>query len=196
MHDRHPEIVYKTHASTGLFYHGFKVFPGEGWQWAYDVTGLIDRDKLSEDRQLRNVDMDSLFRKIVKACPDLPGDFYILILAADPNVIWPADVSMLQHAVYNVIDSSNGDPGGFKLAGLEAAIEQKYGPKVAYTTESDTDSPKHYFARAAGTPSRLLTTPRAFCASPSASWKRTAFCLRSQPDWLRCGRSPAIQRSD
>ena len=33
---------------------------------------------------------------------------------------------------------------------LEAAIEQKYGQKVAYTTETDPASTKHYFARSAG----------------------------------------------
>jgi len=76
MHPRHPEMVYEAAGCAGLYYHGFKVYPGEGWLWAYDVTGLIEREKLSEDRQLRNLNLDDLFKKMVKGYPDLPSDFY------------------------------------------------------------------------------------------------------------------------
>lgn len=150
MHPRHPEIVYEAPGCTGLYYHGFKVYPGQDWRWAYDVTGLIERDKLSEDRQLRNVNLDDLLKQIVKACVDLPSDFYTGILSTDEKAGLPADLANLQHGVYCLIDQSNHNPGGFKLSKLEAAIEQKYGQKVAYTTETDTASPKHYFARSAG----------------------------------------------
>ena len=150
MHPQHPEIVYDAPGCTGLYYHGFRVYPGEGWRWAYDVTGLIERDKLSEDRQLRNVNVDDLFKKILKACPDLPLGFYESILLMDGSVDLPPDVSSLQHAVYALIDHSDRNPGGFKITKLEAAIEKKYGSKVAYTTETDPGSPKHYFAHAAG----------------------------------------------
>jgi len=114
------------------------------------VTGLIQRDNLSEDRQLRNVNVDDLFKKIVKTCPDLPSEFYTSIVTTGEHGNRPADVSSLQHGVYCLIDHSNRNPGGFKMAKLEAVLEEKYGPKVAYTTETDPNSPKHYFARAAG----------------------------------------------
>ncbi len=150
MHPRHSEIIYEAPACAGLYYHGFKVYPGEGWRWAYDVTRLIDRNKLSEDRQLRNLNLDDLFKNIVKACPELPPDFYEAILSTDGNAGLPADVANLQHGVYCLIEHSNRNPGGFRMSKLETAIEKKYGPKVAYTTETNPDSPKHYFARSAG----------------------------------------------
>ena len=140
-HPRHPEIIYDAPGCAGLYYHGFKVYPGEGWRWAYDVTGSIERDKLSEDRQLRNVNLDDLFKKILKACPDLPLGFYDAILSVDENAGLSPDIASLQHAVYALIDHGNRNPGGFKMARLEAAVEQKYGPKVAYTTETDASSP-------------------------------------------------------
>jgi hypothetical protein len=150
MHPRHSEIIYEAPTCTGLYYHGFKVYPGEDWRWGYDVTGLIEREKLSEDRQLRNVNLDDLFKNIVKACPELPPDFYEAILCPEGNAGLPADVANLQQGVYCLIERSNRNPGGFRMLNLEAAIEKKYGPKVAYTTETNTDSPKHYFARSAG----------------------------------------------
>lgn len=149
-HPRHEEIIYDAPGCAGLYYHGFKVYPGEGWRWTYDVTTLIERDKLSEDRQLRNVNVDELFKKILKACPDLPLAFYEAILRVDENAGLPSDTASLQHAVYALIDHGNRNPGGFKMERLEAAVEQRYGPKVAYTSETDASSPKHYFARAAG----------------------------------------------
>jgi hypothetical protein len=150
LHPRQPEIIYDAAGCAGLYYHGFKVYPCEGWRWAYDVTGLIQRDNLSEDRQLRNVNVDDLFKKVVKACPDLPSEFYTSIVNTNEHGNLPADVSSLQHGVYCLIDHSNRNPGGFKMAKLEAVLEQKYGPKVAFTTETDPNSAKHYFARAAG----------------------------------------------
>lgn len=150
MHERHPEVVYEAPDCTGLYFHGFRIYPGERWRWAYDVTGLIPRDQLSEDRQLRNVDLDELFRRIVKACPSLPLEFYTAILSTEEPSALPADVSGLHHAVYTLLDSSNRNPGGFKLAKLEDMLRHKYGPKVAYTTETDPDSARHYFAQAAG----------------------------------------------
>ena len=150
LHPRHPEIIYDAAGCAGLYYHGFKVYPGEGWRWAYDVTGLIQRDNLSEDRQLRNVNMDDLFKKVVKACPELPADFYTTLLSTDESGSLPADVANLRHGVYCLMERTNPNPGGFRLAMLEAVLEEKHGLKVAYTTETDPDSPKHYFARAAG----------------------------------------------
>ena len=150
MHPRHSEVAYEAPGCTGLYYQGFRVYTGEDWRCAYDITGLINREELSEDRQLRNVNLEELFKRILRACPDLPLDFYTTILRTDDTRGWPSDLSHLQHAVYSLINSANPNPGGFKMARLEAVIEQRYGSKVAYMTETDTASAKHYFARAAG----------------------------------------------
>ena len=150
-HDRHPEVVYDAPGACGLYFHGFRVYPGEGWRWAYDVTGMIERDKLSEDRQLRNVRLDSLFQKIIEQCPALPSDFYDLLIEVPSTKDSAPDVDLLRNAVYHLASSNRPSPGGFRMETLEERLMDKYGGhKVAYTTDKDPDSTQHYYARAAG----------------------------------------------
>jgi hypothetical protein len=146
-HDRHPEVTYSALQGTGLYFHGFRVFEGEGWKWSYDVTDLISRDKLSEDRQLRNVNLDTLFGKIAEK-PIWPL-FYEMILQT-PGRDLPTDVGYLLQAIYRQISSSNPNPGGFQMAHLVERFKARHGDRVAYSNYQDENSPENYFAKAAG----------------------------------------------
>jgi hypothetical protein len=148
-HPRHQEIIYETPAGCGLYYHGFRVLDAQplGWRWSYDVTGLIERDKLSEDRQLRNVNLDRLFARIAEAA--LPDHFYDALVDEMPKDI-PPDLTLLQHAVYNAINSHNLNPGGFVLEKLITRFKGRHGERVAYSAYEDPNSSEHYFAKAAG----------------------------------------------
>jgi hypothetical protein len=149
LHVRHQEIIYDAPGSCGLYYHGFRVYEGSGWRWAYDVTDMLTRDKLSEDRQLRNVDLQQLFKQILMKTPEMPSDFYTEFLRSDQKT--PADVRSLIYACYYHGDRSHPEFGGFKMSKLEEAVNDwSCGKKVAFTTESNTESPTHYHATAQG----------------------------------------------
>lgn len=141
----HPEIIY-TSRKPGLFYHGFRIFEATDWHYTYDATSLIDREHLSEDRQLRNVNLSDLFADAVKQATHLPTPIYTaLVTDAQP----PGDVKFISDAIYNAIDDSKPNFGGFTMALFEQAFVSMYGERACWTQAAE-DSAEVYHARAAG----------------------------------------------
>lgn len=145
-HERNGHILY-LNDHPGLYYHGFRIYspPGKPWRYAYDVTTLIERDNLSEDRQLRNVDIGKLFRDIIGACPSLPAELYTMFL---DNVGQPPDVGFMLSAAYNLCCRTHPDAGGFKLSLLEDALLAKHGEHCCIAV--DPNEATKYHAAALG----------------------------------------------
>lgn len=160
--ERHPEIIY-VGGTPGLFYHGFLIYTAADWRWSYDVTTLIDRENLSEDRQMRNLDLNKLFAKVLEAAPYLPEGFYSTVLNSTDL---QTDVAALNNAVQAEIYKEKPDCGGFKMALLDKAWVERHGDRACYTLEKP-GSQEFYFADAAGYTPVLVRwhTQRLICYS-------------------------------
>ena len=145
-HPRHPEVLYDS-PHKGFYYHGFLIYAQEEWRYAYDVTGIIDRSKLSEDRQLRSANFDTIFDGILAAC-ELPDSFYEILIHSGHEL--PQDLGYLQSRIYQRISHSRPDFGGFKMARLIQKFRAQFGPKVCWSSNSDKGSQEWYYAKATG----------------------------------------------
>lgn len=128
----------------GLYFHGFLIFPDAKWKYGWDVTGILGRDKLSEDRQLRNVDLCTLFRDIAKGLPAWPDSLLSEFLR---NEMEP-DLEMLAEGVFSEIRFGSGDTK-FNPADFERIWFAKHGEKACFTM-ADAESPEVYSAEALG----------------------------------------------
>jgi hypothetical protein len=142
----HPEL-------KGLYYHGFLIFSARGkWKYSYDVTTLLNRSQLSEDRQLRNGDIHSVFHQIaaVAGFNALAPEIYEDAFDLDHK----EDVQLLYDGVYHHICSDRkawGGPDGFDLKRMEEVFRRKFGTNAAFHTHALADNdPAAYYARAAG----------------------------------------------
>lgn len=144
---RHPEIIYRSDC-PGLYYHGFRILERAEWLFSYDVTTILRRDQLSEDRQLRNADYGEMFRAILEKCPELPPVIYDFLTVAEA----PAneDVKSLLDAVYSGMRHDVDQCGGFRLSILERKLCEMHGEKIAFTHEGGAEGSEAYFAKAAG----------------------------------------------
>lgn len=154
MQPRYPHLIGGGHPELkGLYYHGFLIFSARGkWKYSYDVTTFLKRSQLSEDRQLRNGDLHSVFQQIA--------------IVAGFNALAPAiyedafdldqkeDVQFLYDGVYHHICCDRkawGGPDGFDLKPMEEVFRRKFGTNAAFHTHSLADNdPAAYYARAAG----------------------------------------------
>ena len=188
----HPEV-------KGLYYHGFLVYKAtEPWAYSYDVTNILKRNELSEDRQIRNVDLSSIFNRLVQHLSfDYDnGNLY--------NKAWSLsqaqDIERLFDAVYYEINHNHlewGGPNGFKLSKLLASFYNHFGSKAAFSSSPITESdPNVYYAKAAGyTP--VTITYRLHCIlngfSPA---KSLAACLPSAAERLKKVKTVDMVRSE
>ena len=154
MQPRYPHVVGRGHPdSKGLYYHGFLIYSaGNKWKYSYDVTPFLKRSQLSEDRQLRNGDLQAVFHQIaVEAgfnalAPEIYEDAFDL----DEK----EDVHLLYEGVYQHICSDRkawGGPDGFDLKRMEEVFHKKFGGNAAFHTHPLAENdPTAYYARAAG----------------------------------------------
>ncbi len=151
---RYPDVLGKGHPEVkGLYFHGFLIYnAGENWEYSYDVTDVLRRDQLSEDRQLRNSDLDSVFRRIVEVAGFDAMDPDIYRHAFNPGA--KDDIGLLYNAVYYAIRSDRtswGGERGFKLSKLVDAFYGLHGKCAAFHVHQVQDNdPQAYYARAAG----------------------------------------------
>lgn len=145
---RQGRVVCPNAGTTGVFFHGFKVYePREKWYAAYDVTDVLKRDQLSEDRQLRNIDLHSLFTEI--ACEGNFPDEAIKLYLQEPT----QDLSLLFEGVWNHISDSKtawGGVEGFSLERLESAFLRQHGERAVYGENLQHNVTAAYYARSAG----------------------------------------------
>jgi hypothetical protein len=154
MQPRYPHLIGRGHLELkGLYYHGFLIFSaGSKWKYSYDVTTFLKRSQLSEDRQLRNGDLHSVFQQIAAVAgfnalaPEIYEDAF--------DLGHKEDIQLLYDGVYHHICSDRkswGGPDGFDLKRMEEVFRQKFGFNAAFHTHSLADNdPAAYYARAAG----------------------------------------------
>ena len=154
MQPRYPHVVGRGHPdSKGLYYHGFLIYSaGQKWKYSYDVTPFLKRSQLSEDRQLRNGDVQAVFHQIaVEAgfnalAPEIYEDAF--------DLDQKEDVHLLYEGVYYHICSDRkawGGPDGFDLKQMEDVFHKKFGGNAAFHTHTLAENdPTAYYARAAG----------------------------------------------
>ena len=154
MQPRYPGVIGNGHpAIKGLYFHGFLVYRATApWDFSYDVTDVLKRSEISEDRQVRNVDLSGIFHRIVER---MDFEFEAPMLYKKALEVNPReDVVRIYDAVYNIMDHSHtswGGPGGFKLSRLEEAFHERHGRMAAFTSAAVTEAdPNIYYARAAG----------------------------------------------
>ncbi|MEI8044602.1 MAG: hypothetical protein WCL11_24540, partial [Verrucomicrobiota bacterium] len=147
-------VVGRGHPdSKGLYYHGFLIYSaGQKWKYSYDVTPFLKRSQLSEDRQLRNGDVQAVFHQIaVEAgfnalAPEIYEDAF--------DLDQKEDVHLLYEGVYYHICSDRkawGGPDGFDLKQMEDVFHKKFGGNAAFHTHTLAENdPTAYYARAAG----------------------------------------------
>jgi len=154
MQRRYAEVVGKGHPMVkGLYFHGFLVYRAAApWDFSYDVTDILKRSELSEDRQIRNVDLSEIFVRISEKMDfDFePPSLYEKALELAPK----EDIVKIYEAVYHLLDHSHkswGEPHGFDLARLVDTFHGRFGRMAAFTTTpvAETD-PNVYYAKAAG----------------------------------------------
>jgi hypothetical protein len=144
-HARHPEIIYNMPSGTekgGLFYHGFRISTEPEWTRCYDVTTILARENLSEDRQARGIDVSAMFTGIMmkgEFCPSLYAAFVNYTQRGANN-----DIGHLLQAIYAPIYAATPDIGGFSMARLEEAFYSRYGSHVCTTTEQPSDRDEYY----------------------------------------------------
>jgi hypothetical protein len=149
-HRRQPGIIYdRGNQPGGLFYHGFRISTEEGWTYCYDVTDIISRENLSEDRQAKGINNGDLFRKIVQhsGAEFLPSTYTNMARykGADND-----DIEQLLIAVYQIMDHNNSDVGNWQLARFEDAFIAIHGEKVAYTINTRITERQQYYAASVG----------------------------------------------
>lgn len=154
MQPRYPHLIGRGHPDLkGLYYHGFLIFSaGTRWKYSYDVTAFLKRSQLSEDRQLRNGDLHSVFEQIAALAgfnalaPEVYEDAF--------DLGHKEDIQLLYDGVYHHICSDRkswGGPDGFDLTRMEEVFRRKFGANAAFHTHSLADNdPAAYYARAAG----------------------------------------------
>ncbi len=154
MQPRYPGVISQGHPSIkGLYFHGFLVYRATTpWDFSYDVTNILKRSELSEDRQVQNVDLSRIFHRIVE---QMDFEFEAPFLYKKALEVSPKeDVVKIYDAVYNIIDHSRtswGGPRGFKLSRLEEVFRDHHGRMAAFTSSDVTETdPNIYYARAAG----------------------------------------------
>lgn len=137
----------------GLYFHGFLVYRAQDtWAYSYDVTGILQRSELSEDRQVRNINLSAIFLRLAeKMSFDFnDGSIYHTMLG---NSL-PEDISNIDDGVYSFIRSERkawGGATGFNMDKLLLAVKSVFGENIALATnEISSDDPHVYYARAAG----------------------------------------------
>ena len=190
---RHAEIIYE-HQHKGFYYHGFCVYSQPEWRYAYDVTTILERDKLSEDRQLRNADMDTIFTAILKGCAELPDCFYEFLVNAKSDD-FTQDVTHLAQRIYWSGSRRNPDVGGFKMAKLERVFQAKHGNRACFSENHD-GSQEWYYAKAAGYDPVHVIYQLAHILYYSSVVKRAADCLPGIEKRLVAARSIQVDAKD
>lgn len=154
MQPRYPHVIGRGHPDLkGFYYHGFLIFSaGTKWKYSYDVTSFLKRSQLSEDRQLRNGDLHSVFQQIAAVAgfnalaPEVYEDAF--------DLGHKEDIQLLYDGVYHHICSDRkswGGPDGFDLKQMKEVFRRKFGANAAFHTHSLADNdPAAYYARAAG----------------------------------------------
>jgi hypothetical protein len=154
MQPRYPHVAGRGHPdSKGLYYHGFLIYSaGQKWKYSYDVTPFLKRSQLSEDRQLRNGDLQAVFYQIAAEAgfnalaPEIYEDAF--------DLDQKEDVHLLYEGVYHHICSDRkawGGPDGFDLKRMEDVFHKKFGGNAAFHTHTLAENdPTAYYARAAG----------------------------------------------
>ena len=148
-HQRHPEVIYPLPigcSTGGLFYHGFRISTEPKWTRCYDVTTIISRENLSEDRQARGINTSAMFHAVVGACK---MDAALYADCARHKRGDNSEMCDLLSAIYCLIDRSRPDSGGFVMAELERAFFAHHGEKICTTTDIATDRDL-YYAKAEG----------------------------------------------
>ena len=143
----------------GLYFHGFLVYRAQDtWAFSYDVTDILQRSELSEDRQIRNVNLSAVFQRLVESMSFDFNDGSIYQSMLGNNL--PEDISYIDDGVYSIIRGEKkawGGVSGFNMDKLLLAVKSFFGENLALTTnELSPDDPHVYYARAAGfTPVRV-----------------------------------------
>lgn len=174
---RNGEVI-RLDTPKGIFYHGFRIYqPTVKWTGSYDVTEILQRNQLSEDRQLRNIDLSQLFSCIVKVA-NFPEAIYPLFLQEETT----QDIYNLMLGVYHLINYNQtawGGENGFQLAKLERIITQNHEGKIAISNASrdNADEPINYYARAAGYETVIVPHDAFRILSYSSELKKASECL-------------------
>ena len=143
-HRRHPEIIYPLPvgcSNGGLFYHGFRISTESKWTGCYDVTTIITRENLSEDRQARGIDTYAMFTGIVMKATFNRSLYDDFVTHATSGI---NDLSYLLQAIYGPVCKSSPDVGAFVMARLEEAFISRHGEKVCTTTDMVSDRDAYY----------------------------------------------------
>jgi hypothetical protein len=189
MQPRYPHVIEYGHSDgKGLYYHGFLIFSaGNKWKYSYDVTSFLKRSQLSEDRQLRNGDLHSVFKEIalVAGFNALAPEIYEDAFDLDQK----EDVQFLYEGVYYHINNDRkawGGPDGFDLQRMEDTFRARFGPNAAFHTgllaEND---PTAYYARAAGFQPAMVPYRIGNLLSGYSELKSLSACLPTLQQRLR-----------
>ncbi len=154
MQPRSDGLVFRGHhAVKGIYYHGFLVYRATvPWEYSYDATSVLKHSEISEDRQVKNLDLSGVFHRVAERVDfDFDGgSLYQRALDLNPK----EDVAKITDAVYNLVHHDKkawGGAHGFKLAQLEETYHQRFGQMAAYMTQPVTEAdPNVYYARASG----------------------------------------------
>ena len=143
MQPRSDALVFKGHPVVkGIYYHGFLVYRATvPWEYSYDATSVLKHSEISEDRQVKNLDLSGVFHRVAERVDfDFDGgNLYQRALDLNPK----EDVAKITDAVYNLVHHDKkawGGAHGFKLAQLEETYHQRFGQMAAYMTQPVTEA--------------------------------------------------------
>lgn len=144
-HERRASIIYPTPftCKAGLYYHGFQIYTEATWRFSYDVTTIIERENLSEDRQLRALSPNDLFEKLMKALTETPPELYAALLATLEDNL-PEDLEAIERAIYH-----NTTSKGWSAVEFGNAFVALHGSNKAITN-GDPGERERYYCSAVG----------------------------------------------
>lgn len=140
------EIV--GNGQPGLFYHGFKLSSQKDYSFSYDVTSLVKRENISEDRQLRDVNMNELFTSIVCNAKSLPNNFYPILCDYALTGSTNKDIELLVYALYMLHNTNY--PKCFNVEAMTECIKHKIGNNPMLVGDPSPDHAEHYYALCSG----------------------------------------------
>ena len=149
---RYTEIVSKGSENTkGLYFHHFLIHRATDWNYSYDVTTILERSQLSEDRQLKNGDLSTIFYKIAKAVKfnSFGAELYTAILQPELK----SDLENLCRGIESALwddNWKNDTQCGFDINQFETTYNTVFGQKAAYHVGELENGPSKYYAEAAG----------------------------------------------